>query len=452
MSLKVDIAWLSGPGVRDTAEAATWAEVSIALGDKVVSRLLDERLNAVRPAFSGSVLPLVEWLVSVWPRLVHERRAPLPLTMAMSSQHSSDGLDGERADYYEWIGYHSLRAGRQGGAMPDVRIARLDRATFAIRSNADRNGLAPGVSVRFIAENDARVSAEGVQGELNRIVEATAARLAGVNTERVQALLSRWASSRTAVATIAGRLGADDEALSEVDRAVIEKAVQDPAMEVVVGIAEGSAAPTIPERLEQGWAVSTHEPQAVPVSKPWRWLEERLRRSRFDRPWLTGWSAAEEFRNAVGLGAQEAPGRRLPELLRERCGWPESVQLFSLPDSPTGVDTVYLKRSESMPSVLTTMMFPQASRFRLARGLYHFLFVGGSGDYAISDSPLLSGTLSEANAFAAELLAPVERIRANVPASGVWTPKQRSALARMLGVDQRVILHQIENHDLGMAA
>jgi len=84
--------------------------------------------------------------------------------------------------------------------------------------------------------------------------------------------------------------------------------------------------------------------------------------------------------------------------------------------------------------------------------LYYFLFLDGSGDRAVSDSHLIQGRLSEANAFAAELLAPAEVIRARTPPGRIWTRQQCRLVAKELGVDQRVVAHQIENRDLGYAA
>lgn len=98
MSIDFKLEWHPAPGVTDPAEATTWARLEIRLNDVIVSDLLDLRENASRSGFFGSILPVVEWLVEAWPRLVHERRVPPVGTL----------------EEPEWRGFHSFRAGRQG--------------------------------------------------------------------------------------------------------------------------------------------------------------------------------------------------------------------------------------------------------------------------------------------------------------------------------------------------
>ncbi|MBI5068731.1 MAG: hypothetical protein HZB56_10865 [Deltaproteobacteria bacterium] len=454
MSLKFDIEWLPAPGVRDPAEAATWAEMSLVLNGDKVSRVLDERLNSGRNSYFGSALPLAEWLVDAWPRLVHERRAPVPLREALTTRTGAaePSIGVTRSDFYEWVGYHSLRAARDGGVVPDIRIVRFDSSSFAVRVNSDVGALAPGVTVRFIAEADARVPAVELQAELHRVIESAVARLKGVSTERVQRLRERWCAAHSEAATVAGRLGVDDETLSPDEREAIDEVVGDPEREILLGIAEGSAAASVARRLSEARTVRNDEPDAAPAGKAWVHLEETLHRLRLGRPWLTGWAAASQFRTAVGLSAMDAPAKVFPMFLEERCGWPQERQLFALTAPPTGVETVHVKHSDRTPVVMTATTTPQAHRFRLARSLYYFLFLNGPGDRAVSDSHLIQGRLSEANAFAAELLAPAELIRAHAPPGSIWTREQRKLVAKELGVDQRVVAHQIENRDLGYAA
>lgn len=71
-------------------------------------------------------------------------------------------------------------------------------------------------------------------------------------------------------------------------------------------------------------------------------------------------------------------------------------------------------------------------------------------DAVFVDSPLLPGELSEANAFAAELLAPVKLLRQLAPPSGIWGVQHRARVARALKVSPKIIDHQIENRQLGV--
>jgi hypothetical protein len=291
-----------------------------------------------------------------------------------------------------------------------------------------------------------------LEREFDRLVEAVVARLDGRTTVRGTRLRERWRVAHTDLAEIAGRLGVDDESITTEDQSALRVLATDPDREIILGIAEGSAADTVPERLSEARAVRQCVPNAARVTATWRKLEDRLQGVRLQKPWLTGWAAAGEFREAVGLGGSDAPGVTFRRLLEERCGWPEVQQIADLPFAPTGVEAVHLKFANDMPVTMTVATQSSARRFRLARSLYYFLFMGGTGSYAVADSAILPGARSEANAFATELLAPVERLRAQAPPHGVWTNEQRRSIARELGVGHKVIDHQIENHRLGVMA
>jgi len=99
--------------------------------------------------------------------------------------------------------------------------------------------------------------------------------------------------------------------------------------------------------------------------------------------------------------------------------------------------------------VLTVRRDPAALRFRAARSLFHGL-LGGRDRYIAESSVVRS---PEANAFAAEVLAPVKRLESRRPASGAWTESDLLATAREFGAAPDVIRHQIQNHrELGELA
>jgi hypothetical protein len=135
----------------------------------------------------------------------------------------------------------------------------------------------------------------------------------------------------------------------------------------------------------------------------------------------------------------------------QRLAWPASEQLCRLKNPPSSVDTIHYKRPGVFPSVLTICRGLPARRFRLARSLYYFLIDSDRNrERLVADSPLVPGRLSEANAFAAELLAPVERLAQLAPADGVWTMGILRNAARALSVSPRVVAHQVENRGLGV--
>lgn len=103
-----------------------------------------------------------------------------------------------------------------------------------------------------------------------------------------------------------------------------------------------------------------------------------------------------------------------------------------------------------MPIVLTTHRSLPARDFRVAAGLYHVLFARSPVETVVAtDSPLLPDDSREARAFAAELTAPVARLRAMKAGRGVWSRHDLNAAARELGVSPLVVKHQVENRGLG---
>lgn len=411
--------WLEAPGVKDPAEAATWAEFQFELAGVVVSELLDERHRTVRSRFSGSALTLAEWLLEDWARLIHERRVPI------------EGTD----EWWDWRGFHRFRAGRRGGAMPNVELVRFSDDTVEVKALADTGPLAPGMSVRFLKSARARVPLTALLSELDRFLQAVAARVAGVHTPRAEAYRARLTERALGGAdALAGRLGVEHPA-------ALDALATSPQPERLAAIIEASAAPSLEQRIAEAQDVVAHLPTAPEAEPRWCKLEETLGSSApGEVAWLTGWAAAERFRAAIELASTQPVSA---EVLRERCGWDAWAELRTVTRLATGVDAVHVRAPGGPPRVVTTLPTRPAQAFRLARSLYHGLFGGAAP--VVADSRLLGSRFSEANAFAAELVAPVERLKQLAPATHVWEQEHLDAAAAALGVNPRVVLHQVEN-------
>lgn len=437
MTFRIAVEWEDGSGVRDEAEAATWARIETRVGDTVASQLVDERTPAVRKGFYGSALPLAEWVADSWPRLVHERRLP---------PRGSD-------DWHEWAGYHGFRAARQGGAMPDLRVVRHSDDWVRVSCVPDGTALAPGITVRFISRAVEWVPLRTMQSALASFVEATLDRLGPVDSPRAERLMRRWRSVRDdRVAALAARLGLDDEAIGGPDGDALRALAGKDDAGVVADVAEASTAPSVAGRIEAAEQALLAVPAGTPVGERWRELVGRLVAERHDRPWKTGWRAARVLRQAVGAGEEEPPGERFAEWVAERCGWDAIRSLGDLPADLDGIETVHVRRAGRTPALGTRFLGrPEAVRFRLARTLYYFLFSrSGDRDSAVADSPLRTRERSEANAFAAEMLAPVAWMRTVLPAGSTWSEEAVESAAGRAGVSAQVIRHQVENRRLGM--
>jgi Zn-dependent peptidase ImmA (M78 family) len=438
MTMHIDVEWLDGSGVQDSAEAATWARIELHVNGVAVSELIDERSGSVRKGFFGAVLPLAEWLVDVWPRLLHERRIVPP------------GSPG----WAEWAGFHHIRAARQGGAMPDLRIVRYNDEEIRLCTVPDGDKLPPGISIRFFRDVDARLDVQTVEVGLARFIEKTLERVSGIHLPRVERFQTRWEKIRAdRMLAFTGRLGIDDEAIDPADEQTLLATLNDTDSILLLGIAEGSTAASIRERIEEARTLLAIMPMGGPATEQWSNIGQLVLHRR-PRPWLTGWGAAQALRDALRLPIDDAPGGELPVWMESRCGWPADRQVFDLPPQGGNIETVNLRRRGQTPVVATSARSQQARRFRLARALYYFLFAHpGSDEASIADSLLIdSGERSEANAFAAELLAPVAWLRREAPPSGVWSQERVEEAARNLQVSPIVVIHQIENRNIGVMA
>ena len=244
-------------------------------------------------------------------------------------------------------------------------------------------------------------------------------------------------------------LGADPSHVAGLGSPLLQRILGDPDSSIVLAVAEGSTAASLDQRVEDASKLVAEIPQGAPTTERWAQLRG-VTYNRRAQPWLTGWDAAGQLRRAIGLGPREAPKDQFPSILEARCGWPAAQQVYHPATFVTGMDTVHVQRRSEAPLVVTMVKTQPGVRFRLARCLFYFLFKrAADGQAAVGDSPLLP-ELSEANAFAAELLAPAEALRGMIPDDGVWTKRQLSAAAHELRVSPMVVRHQVRNRHLGV--
>jgi hypothetical protein len=218
------------------------------------------------------------------------------------------------------------------------------------------------------------------------------------------------------------------------------------SQEVWLSIAEVLSSRNLSELLADTQRIAALLPSAdnlVPESP--KWQSARLE-SKGSAPWTIGWKAAELFRQRNYLNALSPPGEELQPLLASKFDWPVEHQLQALPGPRRGIDMVVVRPEDRMPRTLAWHVGEKGCRFRVAKSLYYSLC---SNDRLIVDSARTSGH-SEANAFAAELLAPRAFIAQHVPPDGYWTQEDVNDVAQRCAVDPRVIEHQIRNRSLGV--
>ncbi len=428
MTFRIATEWLDAPGVTDAGLASTWARTSITVGPRALE-LYDQKRKAVRDGFFGSVLPFVEWLVDAWGRLINERAKPAPAS----------------PDFRVWSGYHSFHSGREGGAMPDVWLRRIDNDWFHVRAIADER-LMPGISVRFFLDAHEQVAANQVERVLGELITATCEQLAHSDPSHADRLLGKWSSRLRPASQLIGRLGLDEDDLTDVDIALVNELLNEDA-QTLVEIAEAIPG-TLSERVSRARTIAGQLPQATSAPDQWRRLLGRAH-SRREHPWQTGWAAAADFRALLELPSTHVFASGLPAFLETQCGWATADQVHRLHGDFGSVRTVFLWGDHVLPTVVTTATESASKRFRTSKALYYSLFGASTGARATTvDSPVVP-MYSEANAFAAELLAPAEFLRTRTPSDGVWERQHVASVARELAVSPMVVQHQIENRRIG---
>lgn len=429
MSLGLAFSWLDAPEVRGPDRHA-WADLAVQIDGRDLD-VVDVGAGLVRRHFATSLLPLVEWMIAAWPRLTEERNWPTHAGAARSWHHS-----------------HNLVAGRGGGPMPSVSLQRIDDRTFRVRTHDDRPQ-PPGISVRFGDAPEGTAESGSVVRELGRVINAVLARLDAHDRWLHDELSLRWKEAQSARALTAGRLGiADLRELSVDELTQLDELSTDARL---LALAEAHSGSDIVARRGEALRLVQYLPGTdalAPVSSAWRGL--RLPRGE-GAPWLVGWRAAAELRTSLGLAANDPPAARLSSLLERAVDWPEAAQTRPLPVHSRGIDLVVVTAPGHMPCALAAADDDRAGRFRLAKSVFLALASGADAAGVVVDTAR-AARHSEANAFAAELLAPAAFLATLTPADGIWEREDIERAARACATGRRIIAHQIQNRDLGELA
>jgi hypothetical protein len=389
---------------------------------------VDLRASTVRSQFYTSLLPLAEWIVNAWPQLIQERIRP---------DHDQRG----------WRAAHSLRSGRGGGPMPDVRIWRGSQHRFHVHAREDAT-TPPGIGLSFVHNLTAEVSAETVTRQLARVVDAVRDRLRETDAWLYGDLTRRWQEAGTPRAEVGGRLGLCLEDLAELtedELAALAAFESDPRL---ISIGESSSSDSLSDKLTAAreLAAALPEPSTLQLETPaWQQLRPAPEPG---SPWQVGWGAATALRTRTQLDDNEPLGERLSPWLQRTFNWQEADQLRSGPRRG-GIDLIVLRPQGRFPVAMSPHRSDTARRFRIAKALYYAM--SADDEELVVDSARTPRS-SEANAFAAELLAPRSFLARHIPSDRTWFEDDVARLAELCAVDTKVIEHQVQNRDLGRLA
>ncbi len=445
---------LDAPGVTDEADAATWASLTMTLDEAqsvplCLTSALDGRSKTIRRSVYGNLLPLAEWLVRSWSHLFRSRRVPA-------------GTPAQTQDLYRWERTHCLRFVGDGMALPDLTFIPDDAGTMRLVWNADPDpDLSEFSSIRFLGEGAVRVDVAAVERSCASFVDSVLRRLSALapGHHLTVDLARRWelVTNPRASDHLAERLSAlAGDLWDELDpqrRTLFQRLAEDGADVVtacLLHLSDGTDLSEWEDRSRRVWryCVST----AKPVAPEWGDLRGRIRSipstsEAGDPPWTLGWEAARRYREAMGMDEDARPEVRTTDsgLGTEQVDLP-------LPSNETLIAwhagrTPIRARSESPgPS-------PRREMFLNARDLYPLLFESDPGqDFATVISYRVAGVTSVANAFAAELLAPVKLLKRKLSSISSIDTNGIGDLASEIDAPFGCVLHQIDNHGLASIA
>lgn len=440
--MRFEIEWHDAPGVVDRLLAATWARLSIRVGEVEVIDLLasDNRRSSVY----GPVLPLVEWLVENWWHLLYEPSPTSPLVRGQGAPPWTD----------QWNKRHNLLAAREGTALPDAVLAR-DGDDLVVRWFPDVQPEGPR-RVRFVGEGMARVSASTFEAAAAALVGSTLARLNELvrGDDSVQCLAEAWAEIQGAegeereLGPALARLGVDPYDPAQANDSLVEQVAAingefSNEIDIRTDLFEGSPPGLLGAAVE--WLrENLAAPTTVRVTPTFPTMQPEWAASAHQ----TGYRLARRARSELlGLRPNQ-PIDDLHGIFVDRLGWDVTPVVVS-PKDVAIHGLVGLSNESGKPRLVEPgSRTSWAERFLMARAAF-FTTTAPMGRGRLLTKAVTRHQRA-ARAFAAEMLAPASALAEVV--SGVVSAEEVSALSDRFGVNPVLIEHQIENHRLGFVA
>lgn len=487
------LAFLHDPddGAAATPEMSeSWGALQIWVDGKNLCAHVDqgETLHSAHWYF----LPLLEWLCANWDPLLHEERLPVGnkgvrnaadvqgAAVAASYTYDDRGERGDVLEYqYEWQQRHSLWAARDGGLLPDVRLRRLrDQIEVAWASTP----LAGASDVQFLApEGTQFVDPQAVAQPLYEILSCAAewlherlpgskqceelvdavndlrsperaeqrtAWVAGLGSNQKE-IVSRWRRIRESVERAGTKAGA-----AAVDAILGPRSETDVVLSgsCAAALLFGSAAPSVAEADALSLAehlLEAYDPAPADGLADAVWdvdLDPR------QPPWKHGYELADELLEEFDEHFEIEPWKS--EIPVEAFLRDHGVRIDEIHLSDANLRAVSFVSEHHSPTILLNLNhwsseMPPARRFTLAHELCHLLHDRSHGaSLAIASGPWAPQAIEQrANAFAAFLLMPPDRVQ-SVIASSKSPIREREGIqevARRLNVSQTALVDHLWN-------
>jgi hypothetical protein len=431
-----DFEWMDIGGPPRPEREATGARLRIMVGDEPVTRLVYQNGEGKKTTHESVFLPLydlAEWIAFRWWRLLYE-----PMVEGRTN--------GEDYPYR-----HTLTYATDSHALPRLELVPegdVVRLTWTPEAH-------PASHLTFTSEGEAYVRRDALEKQMARMLNAVNRRLVeeGVYGTKFQ---EEWAAIQEArdddgmrefCADVA-RLGLDPYALDpQIETTILE--IDD---FIPVSLRDAFYGAAHPERIrEQARALRAASGLFSGEARGSEFLTSIRRTTsartfEHDRPWKEGYAFATYVRKEMSL--HDVIFESTDEIARRFFLNPSESIHFG--HQSRGLFNVYVEAiSQDVPGfVLDTPESEPSKKFHFCRGLHEYLST--SNGQALLVTQEKTWRQRRNRAFAAEFLAPIDRLRAKVSEHAkrerIIDDEELGRLSRAFGVGDDLVKHQLENH------
>lgn len=349
----------------------------------------------------------------------------------------------------------SVMPSRNGFALPDLNFS-YDGLTFEVKGN--QNELAnPNIKFWNTSSDLARKEAESALSDfVSEVVEKLTCE--SVTNTEIQQLWSRIAESRDKpneqlFCEASGALGADPYVVQESDANLIELSSERFSSEVLIEFLAGvkQSAPRDSSRLNDAgveileWLADVEERPRYQfrlheLDKVATEIKSQSHRLPGERAWAQGYRVARAFRKAMNFNGTDTSFSI--KSLASKLGSPN----FRKARGPWGINAAVSRSANGEAGVHLrsrgkTKLDIWSEEFTFARAVGDALCFT-ENEFSVVNSLKYAERQAVGRAFAAELLAPIDRVM-NLSDDG----KDTDEIAGMLNVNPNIVVHQIENKD-----
>lgn len=422
MSIRFRFNWVDAGPSSDSLARDTMATLSIEARDKVVTAVLDRRNRSYRDHVVVPLYHVAEWLIANWWHIWYE-------------------VADTREQRREFEFRHNLAFAGDGFVLPNLYVVPAS-GRMHLRWTRSQPRYA---RIEFVDESETYVERAQLEQEFRMIIDAVFERIrgSGRHEHAVESLADAWEavnaldSDEQEFSRAAALLGIDPYEVSD----DVASAVIDFWETVDPSIREDALASAGEESLRSvgRWLHDALDTLATAESgREWPRVREGVSVKVTGAPWTRGYDLARRIRSELAVGERrfEFDGGAGLALGHVEQVMP-SLRIHGL----VAADT---------PSCVIAPRGESGTRFLLARAL---------GDYLDRPEPsaailtsLATDRQAQNRAFAAELLAPAEALRAALDSANPVEPERVDELAHEFGASGEVIRRQIENHRIASIA